>query len=157
MVPADLLGFFTATVAAAGTLIGLLFVAISLRPHQVLGSAADTETRRIAESAFTALVNVFFVSLAGLIPDTNVGWTTAILGGIGMVISLRRRPSPDRGSWFVSLLSLGVYVAEVFLGVMAVVHPHDATWPDNVTGVLIAALAVALARAWTLLRGAGPV
>ena len=157
MVPSDLLGFFTATVAAAGTLIGLLFVAISLRPHLVLGSGADTETRRIAESAFTALVNVFFVSLAGLIPRANVGWTAAILALLGVVNSVRRRPRGGEGNRLVSLFSVATYAAELFLGVMALTHATDPTWPDNLTGVLIAALALALLRAWTLLRGAGPV
>ena len=157
MVPSDLTGFFTATAAAAGTLIGLLFVAISLRPHLVLGSAADAETRRIAESSFTALVSAFFVSLAGLIPHTDIGWTAAVLGLLGIVSSIRRRPQQGRGRLLVSLFSLAAYAAELWIGIEAIVNPHDRTWPDNLTGVLLAALAVALVRAWALLRGAGPV
>ena len=156
MVPTDLTGFLSATAAAAGALIGLLFVAISLRPHEVLGSRADTETRRTAESAFTALVNAFFVSLSGLIPHTNIGFAAVVLGFLGIIASLRRRPRAGRGSWLVSLLSLAAYAAEVWIGIEALVSPNDPAWPDNLTGVLLAALAVALARAWTLLRGAGP-
>ena len=157
MVPPDLTGFLSATAAAAGTLIGLLFVAISLRPHEVLGSRADVETRRIAESAFTALVSAFFVSLSGLIPHTNIGFAAAVLGGLGIIATVRRRPRGGRSRWLVSVFSLAAYAAELFIGIEAIVNPTDTQWPDNLSGVLLAALAVALARAWTLLRGAAPV
>ena len=38
MVPGDFIGYFAAAGTAAGTLIGLLFVAVSLRPESVLGA-----------------------------------------------------------------------------------------------------------------------
>ena len=41
MVPDDFTGYFAAAGTAAGALIGLLFVAVSLRPETVLGRGAS--------------------------------------------------------------------------------------------------------------------
>src|SRR5579862_9330404 len=54
VVPDTYNGYFTATVTAAGTLIGLLFVANALRPDTVFGPAAPATGRVLAGSAFTA-------------------------------------------------------------------------------------------------------
>lgn len=63
MVPSEFLGFFAAAGTAAGALIGLLFVAVTLRPESVLGDKADPAARAVAGSAFTALVASFAVAL----------------------------------------------------------------------------------------------
>ena len=45
MVPAEFTGYFTAAAAAAGVLIGLLFVAVSLRSETVFGDGASAAGR----------------------------------------------------------------------------------------------------------------
>jgi hypothetical protein len=59
MVPASFYGYFTAAAAAAGVLIGLLFVAVSLRPDTISGDEAPAAGRAQAGSAFTCQVNCF--------------------------------------------------------------------------------------------------
>ena len=56
-VPAEFSGYFTASSAASGVLIGLLFVAVSLRPETVFGASSSAAGRANAGSTFTALVN----------------------------------------------------------------------------------------------------
>jgi hypothetical protein len=89
VVPDDFLGYFTAAAAASGALIGLLFVSISLRPDTVFGAKAAADGRALAGSAFTALVNAFFVSLLALMPQENLGWPAAILGGYSLFRTLQ--------------------------------------------------------------------
>jgi hypothetical protein len=67
MVPEDFVSFFSVSAGASATLIGLLFIAISIEPGRVFGSEARAEAAAKASSAFTVLANVFFVSLAALI------------------------------------------------------------------------------------------
>jgi hypothetical protein len=63
VVPDSFTGYFAGAATAAGALIGLLFVAVSLRPEAVLGAGASARAQAVAGSAFTALINSFFVSL----------------------------------------------------------------------------------------------
>ena len=67
----ELHDFFVARVGAAAVLIGLLFVAITLHPENTVGPKAERERNARAIGAFSALANVFFVSLGGLIPKTG--------------------------------------------------------------------------------------
>jgi hypothetical protein len=100
VVTGDFIGYF----AAAGTLIGLLFVAVSLRPESVLGHAAPPAARAVAGSAFIALVNSFFVSLVAVIPDTSLGYVAAIMAVLSLwyTLNLHRALAGRRGgssSW----------------------------------------------------------
>lgn len=72
MVPSSFSNYFSAMVGAGGALIGLLLVAISIHPERTLGSRADAQRQAVAANAFSAMVNAFFVSAAGLIPGRNV-------------------------------------------------------------------------------------
>jgi hypothetical protein len=55
VVPDSFDGYFTAAASAAGALIGLLFVAISMRPDAVLGANPSSHARALASSSFTGL------------------------------------------------------------------------------------------------------
>jgi hypothetical protein len=68
---------------------GLLFVSISLRPDSVFGGKSAADGRALAGSAFTALVNAFFVSLLALMPRANLGFTAAILAGFSLFRTLQ--------------------------------------------------------------------
>ena len=84
MVPDDFTGYFAAAATAAGALIGLLFVAASLRPETLLGRDAPPAAKAISGSAFTALFNSFFVSLIALIPSTSLGYPAAIMALVSL-------------------------------------------------------------------------
>lgn len=61
-------GFYGVLAASAATLLGLLFVSVSIDVASRLG-AARSSSRRIAEQAFHNYVTVVLVSLVSLIPD----------------------------------------------------------------------------------------
>jgi hypothetical protein len=77
VVPGYFTGYFAAA-ATAAALIGLLFVAASLRPETPLGRDAPPTAKAMSGSAFIALFNSFFVSFIALIPDTSLGYTAAL-------------------------------------------------------------------------------
>jgi hypothetical protein len=76
--------FFGAGAEIAGTLTGLLFVAISLSPHDWRGSATPFPFQARTTTAFTALVNALVVSLAALLPDDSVGTVSLAVGILGL-------------------------------------------------------------------------
>lgn len=59
MVPPEFANFFIASAGAGAALVGLLFVAISLAPEQIVTRRAPVERQAVAGSAFTSLVNAF--------------------------------------------------------------------------------------------------
>src|ERR1051325_11978172 len=73
MVTTEFQTFFLASVGASAALIGLLFVSVSVAPERVFGGQSDVARQAQALSAFTALSNIFFVSLMSLIPQGIFG------------------------------------------------------------------------------------
>jgi hypothetical protein len=155
VVPDSYVAYFTGAATAAGALIGLLFVAVSLRPDSIFGRTATAQGRLIASSAFTALVNAFFVAMLALIPHTNLGVAAVIVAvlSLGSTVSMHRSVKWDEPGWRLLTLSLLAYVAQIGFGVVLVVRPH-ASWAVNAMAyVLIAAFSAALGRAWALVQG----
>ena len=94
MVPSNYANFFTTAATSGGALIGLLFVAISLAPERTVLTSAPIESRIVAGSTFTALLNAFFISLGALFPDSNIGWFALTFGIIGIFNSLKSGTHP---------------------------------------------------------------
>jgi hypothetical protein len=160
MVPDTYHDFFLASVGASAALIGLLFVAISVSPERVFGTEAQGERLTFAVSAFIALGNIFFISLAGLLPYPNIGVTIVAAGGSGIINTFllildiwQRRLRRGARSWTLLLGGLAIYMLEVWWGIELLRHPARVSALENVTIVLLVAYAVALARAWELLGG----
>ncbi len=159
MVPEGAREFFVASTGASATLIGLLFVAIAVEPRSIVGEESPVESRTRASSAFIALLNVFFVSLAGTVPPTNVGVVAAILAAVGIYdtlgigLSLLEEWSIEAGRPSVVLLvgSLIIYALELW-------YAWRVGWDQGNSGalyglvyVLFVVYGVALGRAWELL------
>ena len=155
MVPDDFTGYFAAAATAAGALIGLLFVAASLRPETVLGRDAPPAARAIAGSAFTALVNSFFVSLIALIPDTRLGYTATVMALISLWSTLRLHGQVPRQDARVPQLALAMaaYLGQLGVGVASIFSPGTSGYVEAVAYLLVASFAVALRRAWSLAQG----
>jgi hypothetical protein len=93
MVPGVYDAYFAALATAAAALIGLLFVAVSVRDDTIFGPNAMPGGEALAITAFTGLVNSFVVSLLGLIPKINIGEPAVIMAVISIVaiVRLQRR------------------------------------------------------------------
>lgn len=165
MVPAEFTNFFLGSVGASATLIGLLFIAVSIEPKRVFGQEAPTEQQAIAASAFTALVNVFFVSLGALIPDTNLGGfvlvtsTVALFNtfstGQGLLRQLRRRQLRGRlaaNAVMLVLVGFVIYGFEWWYGLSLWRGPRFGTYYlTALTYLLVGVFSFGLVRAWELL------
>jgi len=114
----DLHDLFAASVGAAAALIGLLFVAVSVDPDKIFGSNAELKRRSDAERAFTALSNIFFVSLSALLTQ-HVQATMAVIASLAIVNSLRlgwvrfRLTEGSSGWRNLGLISVCIYIFEL--------------------------------------------
>ncbi|HEV2372879.1 MAG TPA: hypothetical protein VGS19_11985 [Streptosporangiaceae bacterium] len=154
MVPGSFTGYFTAAAAGAGVLIGLLFVAVSLRPESIVGHKAPPMAKAMSGSAFTALVNSFFVSLMALIPNSSLGAVAATLALISL--SNTGRLHLGRGKNAVApllMLSLAAFATQLVAGIWLVFRPHEVSLVYTVAYLLIGSFGVALSRAWALMQG----
>jgi hypothetical protein len=160
MVPPEFLNFFIASTGAGAALVGLLFVAVSLAPEQIVTRRAPTERRAVASSAFTALINAFFVSLVALIPHFNFGTLIVPFSCVSLLSSLLQAWSllrPRKG-WqsflrraILICLSLGLYGLELRNAVTLIIDPTQVGFVYGQLFVLLGTFALGLISAWELL------
>lgn len=157
--PAEFQPFFTASVAASSALIGLLFVSVSIAPENVFGKDADAVRRAQALSAFTALVNVFFISITSLIPSVQIGVVVVITGFaasaqtlalLGLVKHWHEGGILYRGL-LLFLVSAFVYGFELVIGFKLWASPNSRGWLEGLLELLLGTYAIGLGRAWELL------
>jgi hypothetical protein len=159
MVTAEFQTFFLASVGASAALIGLLFVSVSIAPERVFGQESDGVRQAQALSAFTALANVFFISLMSLIPDITFGLVVAIvsipafLQTLALLRHLRNwRAGQLLARGLILFVASGViYGYEFALGIGMWRDPSDKAALISLTFVLIGAYGAGLGRAWELL------
>jgi hypothetical protein len=160
VVPPEFANFLISSAGAGAALVGLLFVAVSLAPERIVTRGAPVERQAVAGSAFTALVNTFFISLVALIPHFNVGSIIVPFSFLCLLTSLiqawqllRLRKgwlSLLRGEFLV-LLSFALYGFELVNAFQLI---NDPTQVGFVYGLLLTLLGVfilGLTRAWELL------
>jgi hypothetical protein len=154
MVPSVYDAYLAAVATAAAALIGLLFVAVSVRDDTIFGPNAIPGGEALAITAFTGLVNSFVVSLLGLIPKINIGSPAVIMAVISIIAiaRLQRRLHAAR-NLIVSAVTLLAYAAQFALGVLLLLNPHDSDQLINLSFIVFVTLIVSLQRAWSLLRG----
>jgi hypothetical protein len=154
VVPASFDGYFTAAAAAAGVLIGLLFVAVSLRPDTIFGEQASPAGLAQAGSAFTCLVNCFFVSLVALIPTTSLGVVCIILALSSLLATTRlhREVARHELQLWLLVISLATYLYQLIVGILLLVRTGYGQ-DFNVAYLQIGFFAIALRRAWSLVQG----
>ena len=154
MVPGVFDAYLAAMATAAAALVGLLFVAVSVRDDTIFGPNAVPGGEALAITAFTGLVNSFVVSLLGLIPRTNIGEPAVIMAVIGIVatVRLQRRLHTGRNRIVLGITMLA-YAAQLGFGVLLLVDPHDSDQLIQLSFIIFATLIVSLQRAWSLLKG----
>jgi hypothetical protein len=158
MVPTAYHTFFGGCAGVAGTLIGLLFVAISVSPHKHVGSRAPLAFQVQAGVAFTTLINALVIALAALLPGNNLGTAAVILAGAGIsstigmtVVSLRDRPGRHH-LWGLAVIPvLGVlYILQLYSGINLLQRPGNPS-PVHFEALLVIIFIIAIARAWQMI------
>ncbi len=155
MTPAALTTFFTACAAVAGSLEGLLFVAISLRYDAILGPAAPSANRAVAAAAFTALTNALILSLWALVPGVNLGYPVVAVA-FGSLWSTVRTHFTRSGRRDTSLrsfvVSILIYLFELVVGAVLIARPTVTGLVYDLAYLEFGAFGAALARSWQLLQ-----
>jgi hypothetical protein len=160
VVPLEFLSFFIASAGAAAALAGLLFVAASLAPEQNITRRAPVERQVVAASAFTALINAFFISLAALVPHFNFGTFVVPISSVSLATSLLQAWSllRLRKGWpsflrraVIVIVSLGLYVLQLRQGIGLIVEPAQVGFVYGMLFLQMGTFILGLIRAWELL------
>jgi hypothetical protein len=166
MGPESFEAFFATSAGVGATLVGLLFVAISIAPERVFGKEARAEHQLIASSAFTALVNAFFISLGALIPSstsTAAGTVVLVMGCIALLnsaatlLNLGRQSGlmemirSSRQSVWLLLVGIALYGCEVWNAAALVRAPTNTAPLYTICALLVAVYGFGIVRAWQLL------
>jgi len=154
MVPTAYDAFLAAIATAGAALIGLLFVAVSVRDDTIFGPTATPGGEALAITAFTGLVNSFVVSVVGLVPKVNIGEPALIMALVGITATVRldRRLHASRNV-IVLALTLLAYAIQFGYGVLLLIKPHDSNQLINLSFIIFLTLVLSLQRAWSLLKG----
>jgi hypothetical protein len=153
---------FIASAGVSGTLIGLLFVAISVAHERLTARDAAQAHRVRASAALTAFTNALTISLFALVPGVEIGWTAlivAVLGLLFVVASLmsllrvrRAQPGELRDAVFLVglVIALGV---QLVAGVMALQHRNDPGPVRAIAILVIVCFLIGMSRSWELIGG----
>ncbi len=159
MVPETFTNFFLGSAGAAAALIGLLFVAISIAPEHTVFEGA-VERQAVASTTFSALVNAFFISVAALIPGTNVGYTTLVIGllAVSNTLNVGWNLLRDRANWqelirriILVVIGIALYGLEIYYALQLLIHPDQISSVFDLSTLLLGIYGLALIRAWELL------
>jgi hypothetical protein len=163
--PDSLHDLFFAAAGAAGALIGLLFVAISIARERLIGPEADPIHRVRARSALGAFVNALSVSLFALTPGRALGISATWVGALGVlsvaasVLAVRRESRGARGeseglSGLAFLVAIFVMFAlQVAFGVRLITDPGASGAADDVATLVIVSCLLGIFRTWELIGG----
>lgn len=146
MVPTDLTTFNVACMGASASFIGLLFVGLSVVMQKGNQTVADAD-RVLAEGSYSALINIFFVSLVATLPGNSVGIVGLIMSSIGLLSCWRLRPYSRKLSFVVSAI---VYLLEFLFSLELFLHSNRYLDEGTYEGIIIALFSMGLIRAWGL-------
>ena len=149
--------FFVAAAGAAGALIGLLFVAVSVFPERARQAQTQVAFHNRASAALLVFTNALVLSLAALVPGTTLGWwaiwmsATVVIfvaATVRSLIGATGRRSTRGGSLGVVFALLLIAGFELYAGIRLVAG--DGTAMSTLSYVLIGDLLVGISRAWQL-------
>ena len=161
MVPESIHDFFVASGSAAGALIGLLFVVISVTSER-LARAGAQHYRIRAAAAITAFTNALAVSLFALIPVHKIGPTAAAVavGGLLFVaaalLSLIRLRQVWQDTLRDALFLIGLavtFVIQLIEGVDVIAQQGDSGAVDTIAILVVVCFLIGIGSAWELIGG----
>jgi hypothetical protein len=154
----DFTELFVVIAESAATLIGLLFVAVTVSTGRVSSGSEQIGEFRAA-AALIAFTNALVVSLFGLVPGNGLGYPAVSMGvigvfflGAGIKVTLAQpaRQQRRRRQLVLILGLLVVFGFQIVYGLRLIHHP-EGTGSQSVMGdVLIASLLIGIGRAWEL-------
>jgi len=149
---------FSAIATTAGSLTGLLFVALSVtRRTPAAGSPAIQQVR--VSAALLAFTNAMAVSLFSLVPGTNPGYPAVVLGVIGIlftaagvrtIVSSQATQRQQRRQLGLVILLLLIFGTELACGIAVLADSRLSTAVQLMCYALIASVLAGIARAWEL-------
>jgi hypothetical protein len=146
--------FFVAAAGAAGALIGLLFVAVSVFPERAKQAQTQVAFHNRASAALLVFTNALVLALAALVPGTTLGWwaiwmSTTVLIFVAATIRSLFGGRSERGASFGVVFTLLLIAGfELYAGIRLV--GSDASAMSTLSYVLIGDLLVGISRAWQL-------
>ena len=163
MVPDSIHDFFVASGSAAGALIGLMFVAISVASERLTRAEAGAQHYRIrAAAAITAFTNALAVSLFALIPVHKIGPTSTAVAVVGLtfvaaallsLIRLRQvRWGTLHDALFLIVLAI-TFVIQLIEGIDVIAHPGDSGAVATIAIVVVVCFLIGIGSAWQLVGG----
>jgi hypothetical protein len=158
VVAGDYRGLFVVIATSAATLIGLLFVAVSVSKGRSQAHPQLVREFRAAAALF-AFTNPFAVSIFGLVPGTNIGYPAAILGVIGVAFaaagvrvtfSLPATLGHRREQVTLIFALLLLFGLQILFGIVLLIRPDGVGALADIGYVLVASLLIGIGRAWEL-------
>jgi hypothetical protein len=163
MVPQSIHDFFVASGSAAGALIGLLFVAISVAADRLTRAEARGQLHRIAAvAALTAFTNALAVSLFALIPGHKIGpaATVVAIGGLLFVtaallslVRLRQVKWETLRPGLLLMVLAATFVIQLAEGIDVITQPGDAGAVNTIAVLVVVCFLIGIARSWALIGG----
>jgi hypothetical protein len=149
-----------AVATAAASLIGLLFVALSVTPRNRIASYPPVIREIRAAAALAAFTSALAVSLFSLVPGTDAGYPALVTGVIGLLFTaagLRsivaspgvRLVHLRRQVGLIALLLLA-FGCDLGAGVQLLRFRGSTGGAETICYVLIGLLLIGIARAWEL-------
>ncbi len=158
MVTGSFTELFVVIAESAATLIGLLFVAVTVARRRVDPGSEEIGDFRAAASLF-AFTNALVVSLYGIVPGNNTGYPSLIMGILGILfvgagvrttLALPVRQQRRRHQLPLIVGLVAVFGFQIDYGIELLNHPRASGDLGIVGDVLIASLLIGIGRAWEL-------